>query len=88
VRKFIGRKRELAQLKKLLDKKLASLIVLKGRRRIGKSRLLLEFGKTVGRAHVLTGLAPDKGVTAQDQRKEFARQLGVEFGLRGIKTDD
>lgn len=86
--KFIGRKRELDTLNQLINKKIASLIVLKGRRRIGKSRLLIEFGKQVGRVHVFTGLAPDKGVTAADQRKEFARQLGVEFGLRGLSTDD
>ncbi len=86
--KFIGRKRELNRLKSLLDKKIPSLVILKGRRRIGKSRLLLEFGKIVGNVHVLTGLAPDKGITAKDQREEFARQLGVEFGLRGLKTDD
>lgn len=86
--RFIGRKRELSKLKSLLDKKLPRLIFLKGRRRIGKSRLLLEFGKIVGRVHILTGLAPEKGITAKDQREEFARQLGIEFGLRGIKTDD
>lgn len=86
--KFIGRARELSLLKGLLDKKTPQLVVLKGRRRIGKSRLLLEFGKSVGRVHVFTGLAPDKGITAKDQREEFARQLGVEFGLRGLKTED
>lgn len=85
---FVGRKRELSVLKNLLNKKQAQLIVLKGRRRIGKSRLLQEFGKIVGRVHILTGLAPDKGVTAKDQREEFARQLGIEFGLRGINTND
>ena len=43
--KFIGRKSELARLKGLLDARCASLIVVRGRRRIGKSRLLAEFGK-------------------------------------------
>jgi AAA+ ATPase superfamily predicted ATPase len=37
--KFIGRKQELQTLKNLLYKRSASLIVIKGRRRIGKSRL-------------------------------------------------
>jgi AAA+ ATPase superfamily predicted ATPase len=85
---FIGRKRELAKLCTLLDKKSPALIVVKGRRRIGKSRLLSEFGKMVGHVHIFTGLAPDKGVTVKDQRLEFARQLSHEFGLRGLKTDD
>jgi hypothetical protein len=36
---FFGRERELARLKELTAKKSASLVVIKGRRRIGKSRL-------------------------------------------------
>lgn len=86
--KFVGRARELSILKRLLNKKIPRLIVLKGRRRIGKSRLLLEFGKIVGRVHILSGLAPEPGISAADQRKEFVRQLGVEFGLTGLKTED
>jgi len=85
---FIGRKRELSKLKGLLARQLPRLIILKGRRRIGKSRLLLEFGKIVGRVHVFTGLAPEEGITAQDQRYEFARQLDVEFGLKGLDCRD
>jgi len=50
---FIGREYEMGRLSELLDKKSASLIVIKGRRRIGKSRLLTEFGKRLGRAVIL-----------------------------------
>ena len=39
---FVGRQYELEKLNLLTRKKTASLVVLKGRRRIGKSRLLLE----------------------------------------------
>ena len=42
---FIGRKKELAKLNDLLSKKIASLVVVKGRCRIGKSRLIEEFIK-------------------------------------------
>lgn len=42
---FIGRKNELNDLKLLLKKKTSSLVVIQGRRRIGKSRLIQEFGK-------------------------------------------
>ena len=86
--KFVGRKQELSKLTALLDTRIPRLIVLKGRRRIGKSRLLIEFGKVVGRIHILTGLAPDKGITAAIQREEFARQLEIEFGIKGLKSDD
>lgn len=44
---FIGRSRELRQLKDLFDRQVASLVVIKGRRRIGKSRLVKEFAKDV-----------------------------------------
>ncbi|MBA3814642.1 MAG: ATPase, partial [Alphaproteobacteria bacterium] len=42
---FIGRKTELKDLHLLLSKKSASLVVVRGRRRIGKSRLIEEFAK-------------------------------------------
>ena len=42
---FINRVDELTLLKRSLDEKGAELIILYGRRRIGKSRLLLELRK-------------------------------------------
>lgn len=86
--KFIGRKKELEQLKRLLNKNISQLIVIKGRRRIGKSRLLSEFGKSIGKTYIFSGLPPQKGITAEDQRKEFARQLSVHFGLIGLDISD
>ena len=84
---FIGREEELGELKAFLKKKTASLIVIKGRRRIGKSCLVEEFAKNQ-RFYKFIGLAPVDGVTAQDQRNEFARKLREQFGIPEIKTDD
>jgi len=42
---FIGRQAELRQLLGLKEKNTASFIIVKGRRRIGKSFLIQEFGK-------------------------------------------
>ena len=42
---FIGRKHELQLLHDFQKKGAASLVVVYGRRRIGKSRLIEEFGK-------------------------------------------
>ena len=40
---FFGREHELQILKNLLSKRTASLVVIKGRRRVGKSELILQF---------------------------------------------
>lgn len=85
--KFVGRRSELAQLKPFLDKKSASLLVMKGRRRVGKSRLVEEFAKN-SIFYKFTGLAPVKGVTAQVQRNEFARQLSEQLHLPLLETTD
>ena len=74
---FIGREYELKTLIRFLKKQTASLIVIKGRRRIGKSRLVAEFA-TRNKIKLLSfeGLAPEKGITAQHQRNEFSKQMG------------
>jgi len=77
--KFIGRNEELEALKALLKKTTASLIVVKGRRRIGKSRLLEEFARSIDDAFTFSGLAPTKNTTAQSQREEFASQFAKQF---------
>jgi AAA+ ATPase superfamily predicted ATPase len=84
---FVGRKDELERLNSLLGKKSASLVVVKGRRRIGKSRLVEEFAKGK-RFLVFSGIPPIEGTTAQSQRDVFARQLGAQVGLPSIQAQD
>lgn len=88
--RFIGRTRELNRLKSLLKKKTASLVVIKGRRRIGKSRLVEEFARQLKGCsfYQFAGLAPKKETTAQDQRNEFANQLGTQTGFPVLHYDD
>jgi AAA+ ATPase superfamily predicted ATPase len=83
---FIGREAEMTRLKELLDKRSASLIVVRGRRRIGKSRLIAEFGKEM-KSYFFSGNPPNRKTTAQSQRNDFARQL-ERAGIPGIKPDD
>lgn len=85
---FHGRESELDLLKQAINRKSASLIVLKGRRRIGKTRLLQELEKHVKKAYFFAGLPPTPETTAQSQREEFARQLGRVFGFTAFKADD
>ena len=74
---FIGRKNELLRLKALYERKTPSLAVIKGRRRVGKSRLITEFAaqQKQSRFFSVTGLAPQDEITAQMQRDHFGKQL-------------
>jgi uncharacterized protein len=86
---FIGRKEELETLSSLIKKRSASLVVIKGRRRIGKSRLVEEFSKRYAFdiSYTFSGIFPTKDTTAQSQRDEFSAQLGKQ-GFPTIKAAD
>ncbi len=71
----------------LLDAYDSSLVVLKGRRRIGKSRLVEEFGRD-HEFYAFSGLLPTKKTTAQSQRDEFARQFSEQTGFPEITAND
>jgi AAA+ ATPase superfamily predicted ATPase len=84
---FIGRRRELQMLRELFKKKSASLVVIRGRRRIGKSRLAQEFANKTPH-FVFSGLPPTEGITVTDQREEFARQLQREMKIPLPRAED
>lgn len=72
--KFIGRQEEVEVLQSFLKKDKSSLIVIRGRRRIGKSSLIEKFAQS-HHFYSLSGIAPTKKTTSQSQRNEFASQL-------------
>lgn len=77
---LIGRAKEIAAFEALAELKRPSLVVIRGRRRVGKSRLAAECAK--GRVFLpFAGLAPEKAVTIQDQLDTFAYQLTRHFKL-------
>lgn len=84
---FYGRERELKKLQTLEQTSGAHLVVIKGRRRIGKSRLAAQFAKD-RRFYTFSGLPPLPKVTAQDQKNEFALQLSNQFKLPRLQADD
>ncbi len=84
---FVGRKNELASLDSLTHKKASSLAVIRGRRRIGKSRLIKEFAKNY-QFISLAGLPPTKKTTAQSQRDGFAEQLAHQLKLPKLQATD
>lgn len=87
---FFGRERELAGLKELTAKKSASLVVIKGRRRIGKSRLTDEFARQIPRyaSSHFQGLPPSANLTAEQEREDFAQQLARQLQVPAPRADD
>lgn len=83
---FVGRAKELLLLNRLLKKKTASIAVINGRRRIGKSALAREFGKH-HRFLSFSGLPPHDETTAQSQRENFSRQLSQNTALPLVTAD-
>ncbi len=77
---FIGRKEELKQLSALLNKRSASLVVVRGRRRIGKSRLIERFAQS-HRFIRFSGIPPTNEISAQSQRNVFMHQLAQQVDL-------
>ncbi len=76
---FIGREKELKKLQSFSQKRIASFIVVKGRRRIGKSRLIQEFAKGFDAFYIFAGIPPHEGVTKESQLEEFSRQIALQF---------
>ena len=83
---FIGREKELSILRRFLRKNTASLLVVRGRRRIGKSRLIEEFARPF-KFYTFSGIAPTSKTTAQSQRDEFSSQLAKQ-GFPHIQVRD
>ncbi len=77
--RFFGRADELKKLNKLKTKKTASLVILLGRRRIGKSSLAEKFGNEFKEFYVFQGLAPRKNQTNKDQLNYFSEKIQEYF---------
>lgn len=92
---FIGRQEELKTLSKLLQKKSSSMVVIQGRRRIGKSRLIEEFAKQQvskegGKCQFyhFSGFFPTADTTQASERNAFSKQIRQQTGLPEVKMDD
>ena len=85
---FFGREQELADLSALLRKQTASLVTCRGRRRIGKSTLIREFGKRAARFMSFEGLPPRPSLSNRDQLQEFGRLLAEQTQLPPLTPDN
>ncbi|MDJ0763318.1 MAG: ATPase [Myxococcota bacterium] len=84
---FVGREFEQHLLRDFQKRKTAGLIVCRGRRRIGKSTLIQQFGR--GKRFVeLWGLAPRPNISNADQLKHFGELMGTAFGLPALRFEN
>ena len=72
---FVGRENELKKLLELKKKRSSNLVVLMGRRRIGKSTLVEEAGERFKKYLSIAGLAPREGMDNISQLRNFHAQL-------------
>jgi AAA+ ATPase superfamily predicted ATPase len=77
---FVGRNEELALIREITRQNMSKLVVINGRRRIGKSTLALKAGENC-RFLNFSGLAPVDGITARDQLGNFANLLAGQLHL-------
>lgn len=87
---FIGRHKELQDIEQLYKQQKKSLVVIKGRRRIGKSRFVSEVASrhSKGTCWSFAGLAPETSMNAQTQRDHVARQLALQLHLPPFTCTD
>ena len=86
---FFGREDHLERFAALWRKKVPSLVVCRGRRRIGKSTLVKEFARRSGGLYLkLEGLAPDEYMTNVKQLAAFRDQLAAQTGRAVPKLKD
>src|SRR3990167_2546953 len=78
---FIGRNHELQLLSDLQKKNSASLVVIYGRRRIGKSRLIEEFGAKK-KFYSFAGLYPEKDSSVENQLLAFYQRFITQFSSK------
>ncbi len=84
-RTFIGREEELAQLRRIGRLPKASLVICRGRRRIGKSTLIEHFAREFEHFYEFQGLAPRDQIENSHQLQSFARQLAEQHGLPSLR---
>jgi len=87
--RFVGREYELDALQSLTEKRAASLAIITGRRRIGKSRLVEQFASRNSelRRVFISALAPQPGITPARQRQAFCEQMEIALGLPPVQHE-
>ena len=87
MQRFIGRQEELREIHSLQNRQSAGLVVVTGRRRVGKSRFILE-ASTDFNFFAFSGTPPEEGTNTQKQRDEFAVQLAIQTKKLKLSSED
>ena len=85
---FVGREENVKRLEALWRKSSSSMVVVSGRRRIGKSTLVETFAeRSRCRFIEIEGLAPDDKMTNERQLANFCDRLAKATGTPDAKAD-
>ncbi len=85
---MLGRTKEEKDFVALFLKKTASLVTVRGRRRIGKSTFIQQMGKKIDNFYEFQGLPPREGSSNKKQLEHFARQCVRIFHGPQVKFED
>ena len=78
---FVGRDYEIQQFRRIAKLSKSSLVVCRGRRRIGKSTLIEHYAEEFPKFYEFQGLAPWEKLTNSDQLANFSSQLADQLDL-------
>ncbi len=85
---FFGRDHEMKQLHRIAKLPKASLVICRGRRRIGKSTLIENFAGDFPHFYEFQGLAPRQQLSNSDQLDNFSNQLRSQLNLPPLHLRD
>jgi len=85
---FVGRDYELGILNQFKKRNTAGLIVCRGRRRIGKSTLIQEYGKKFKNFYEFYGLPPRENISNNNQLQHFGELMGACFKIPALRFDN
>lgn len=81
---FLGREKELKTLERLKGLKKAGFVICRGRRRIGKSTFIEQFGKQFPHFYEFQGLAPRQNIGTKAQLDNFSQLMADQFNLPSL----
>lgn len=85
---FIGRDSEIQELSDFLRVKKSSLLICRGRRRIGKSTLIQQLGGKANHFIEIQGLPPRENITVKDQLGSFSQQFSRQTDFPALKLEN